>query len=48
MGVLYVTSLRPGDGKTAFCAGLSRLLRQHGHSHALLKPIRLASARLQS
>lgn len=41
MNVLYVTSLLDGDGKTAFCAGLSYLLRQQGHTTALFKPVRL-------
>ncbi len=39
MTTLLVTSLRPGDGKTAFCAGLSHLLRQRGANPLLIKPV---------
>ncbi|MEK7778361.1 MAG: DRTGG domain-containing protein, partial [Chloroflexota bacterium] len=41
MNVLYITSLLGGDGKTAFCAGLSYLMRQRGQTTALFKPVRL-------
>ncbi len=41
MNVLYVTSLFGGDGKTAFCAGLSYLMRERGLTTSLFKPVRL-------
>jgi BioD-like phosphotransacetylase family protein len=39
MNVLYVTSLFDGDGKTAFCAGLSSLMRQRAQTTSLFKPV---------
>ncbi len=39
MGVLYITSLHDGAGKTAFCAGLAHLLRGQGRRPALFKPM---------
>ncbi|MBI2172250.1 MAG: phosphotransacetylase family protein [Chloroflexi bacterium] len=39
MGVILVTSLHNGDGKTAFCAGLALLLEQQGRKPALIKPL---------
>lgn len=44
MSVLYVTSLRPGEGRTAFSAGLAHLLRQQGRRSTLFKPISLSHA----
>ncbi len=44
MGVLYVTSLHNGEGKTAFCAGLAHLLRQQGYHPALFKPVRITGS----
>ena len=41
MGVLYVTSLYDGDGKTAFSAGLAHLLGERGQRPALYKPVRI-------
>ena len=41
MGVLYITSLRDGAGKTAFCAGLAHLLGRQGQRPALFKPVRV-------
>ena len=41
MGVLYVTSLYDGDGKTAFSAGLSHLLGERGQRPVLVKPVRI-------
>ena len=43
MGVLYVTSLHKGDGKTAFCTGLAYLLKQKGQHATLFKPLGIAS-----
>ena len=43
MGVLYITSLHNGAGKTAFCAGLAHLLRGQGQRPALFKPVRVTS-----
>ncbi|MBI4202474.1 MAG: phosphotransacetylase family protein [Chloroflexi bacterium] len=37
MGVILVTSLGPGEGKTAFCAGLALLLQQQGHHPLVFK-----------
>jgi hypothetical protein len=39
MGVILVTSLHSGDGKTAFCAGLALLLEQQGRKPVLFKPL---------
>lgn len=39
MATLLVTSLRPGDGKTAFCAGLAHLLSRRGANPLLIKPV---------
>ncbi|MEE8442969.1 MAG: DRTGG domain-containing protein [Dehalococcoidia bacterium] len=44
MGVVYVTSLHEGDGKTAFCAGLASLLRRQGHPANLFKPVRVTDS----
>ena len=44
MGVLCVTSLREGAGKTAFCTGLAHLLRQQGHYPTLFKPVRITGS----
>ena len=42
MATLLVTSLRPGDGKTAFCAGLFHLLSGRGANPLLIKPVVIA------
>ncbi|MBI4339638.1 MAG: phosphotransacetylase family protein [Chloroflexi bacterium] len=39
MGTILVTSLQPGEGKTAFCAGLALLLQRGGLAPALLKAL---------
>lgn len=39
MATIVVTSPRPGDGKTAFCAGLAHLLRRQGAHPLLIKPV---------
>ena len=44
MGVLYVTSLHGGEGKTAFCAGLAHLLGEQGSRPALFKPVRISDS----
>ena len=43
MGVLLVTSSDEGVGRTAFCAGLARLLSQEQLRPALFKPLRITT-----
>lgn len=44
MGTLLVTSLYEGDGKTAFCAGLARLLRRRGDRPVVVKAVTRAGS----
>ena len=37
MGVLYVTSLNAGDGKTAFCSSISHLVKTRGNAPFVFK-----------
>jgi len=41
IATLYVTSERPGAGRTAFCAALATLLARKGRKVAVFKPLRL-------
>ena len=43
MGLLLITSSGEGVGRTAFSAGLARLLSQQGLSPALFKPLRITT-----
>ncbi len=43
MGVLFVTSYGERAGRTAFCAGLARLMSQQGRRPALFKPLRITT-----
>ena len=42
VAVLYITSHRPGAGRTALCTALARTLVQRGKKVALIKPLSLA------